>query len=104
MNGEISAELYSRYYLEKPLINCKDKYNKKKNLCLSNQCEDCDALYIGQTGRNCISRFNEYLRSWESMNSNYLFSNPLLEKNRKFNFEENKNFMCHWKTFQSEQP
>lgn len=51
--------------------------------------ENCDGLYIGQTGRYFKSRIIEHFKSRKNTMSDLFFANHILDKDYKFNPEKN---------------
>lgn len=54
---EISPAYFTKQSLGKLVNNWKDKYKTEKVMLIKSW-EDCDALYIGQTGGNCSSHID----------------------------------------------
>lgn len=48
------------------------------------QCKDCNAAYVGQTGRKFSLRFKEHARSWRLNLDNSTFANHLIQNNHSF--------------------
>jgi len=85
IKNKISPAYYNKASLNTLLSNCKDVYKKEERSGVYEiSCQDCDAKYIGQTGRNFQTRINEHFRSWVKHKSDSLFANHLLENNHTF--------------------
>jgi len=85
INDKITPAYYNKTTLDNLLLNCKDVYKKEERSGVYViYCEDCDAKYIGQTGRNFEIRINEHFRSWKNKKSDSLFANHLIEFNHTF--------------------
>ncbi|KAG8233745.1 hypothetical protein J437_LFUL003815 [Ladona fulva] len=58
----------------------------KQGGALSLLCKDCNAIYIGQTGRNIMTWVNEHRKAFENNSSHSHFGNHLLEKQHSSTF------------------
>ena len=76
----------SQTNIAKLLSNAKDKIDTfEKSGVYKLQCDDCDAVYIGQTGRSFQTRVHEHFSHWQNNRlekSN--FSDHLLENKHNF--------------------
>ena len=87
----ISPAFYNNNNLGKILINNKDKIDSHdKNGVYELQCNDCPAIYIGQTGRNFKTRIKEHFNCWKKKKEDSLFANHLLETNHSFELNSYK--------------
>jgi hypothetical protein len=69
--------------LSRILNNGKDKINNKnKSGIYKLKCEECHSVYIGQTGRNFETRYQEHIRNY---NKNSNFGNHLMQTGHKLN-------------------
>ena len=77
---------YTTNNIKKSLFNAKDKVDTfEKSGVYELSCGDCDAIYIGQTGRNFQIRTEEHFRHWQNKNKNKSnFADHLLESNHSF--------------------
>ena len=71
--------------LGKSLINSKEKIDQlSKSGIYKLSCNDCDCIYIGQTGRDFSTRYKEHIRSWKNNRPNDShFAKHLLEHNHR---------------------
>ena len=77
--------------LGRMLINCKDKVDKsRKSGVYQLGCKICDAIYIGQTGRNFKDRMNEHRRAVGQDNCTSAFAKHLYECNHSAEFSDFK--------------
>ncbi|KYN21604.1 hypothetical protein ALC57_06020 [Trachymyrmex cornetzi] len=62
--------------------------NQNKNVVYKIKCRDCDATYVGQTGRKLNTRINEHRNSinWKT-NTQSVITNHRLEVNHEFDWE-----------------
>lgn len=79
----------------KSLFSCsKDKINIwDKSGVYKLNCADCNACYVGQTGRSFKCRIREHIRDWNKQNGNSNFAEHLITNNHKFKAEENVEFL-----------
>lgn len=67
------------------IFNAKDKPESQKLAGVYRlECQDCDAFYIGQTGRPFEKRYEEHLKSYELVNTKSTFANHCINNNHKF--------------------
>ena len=71
------------------LINCKDRVSKdRKSGVYRLNCKDCDACYIGQTGRNFRERIAEHRRAVGKADCNSMFASHLFENAHRCDFSD----------------
>lgn len=76
------------------MYNAKDATDVlKKSGVYKLKCPDCDAVYVGQTGRTFEIRYKEHLRSFRLNKNDSTFSNHILESNHTFPNLENINIL-----------
>lgn len=56
-------------------------YNLQKSDVNKIKCDDCDAVYFGQTGRSFVIRYNDHIRSWKHIKTDSKFVNHLIKSN-----------------------
>lgn len=95
ITNKINKSLYKPTYycqnnLGKYLLNNKDKVDTFDNSGVYQlNCNNCECLYIGQSGRSVKTRVKEHISSWKNAKDNSNFANHLLEQNH--NFDPNVN-------------
>ena len=79
------------------LLNNKDKTNvKNKSGVYRVDCNDCDAVYIGQTGRNLDIRIKEHVKSINNLQHSSGLATHCIVNNHKIN--ENSIKLLHRET------
>lgn len=67
------------------LFNAKDATDPiKKSGVYKLTCSECNSVYIGQTGRNFETRYQEHFRSFRLKHSNSTFANHIIDCNHRF--------------------
>lgn len=67
------------------LYNPKDKIDKfKKTGVYKLSCPDCNAFYVGQTGRSFEIRYKDHCRSFRLQKTDSTFANHSIESNHRF--------------------
>ena len=71
--------------LGKSFVNSKEKIDPlSKSGVYKLTCEDCDSIYIGQTGRDFGTRYKEHIRSWKNNKPDEShFAKHLLDNNHQ---------------------
>ena len=70
--------------LSRELINNKHKLDRmEKSGVYKMFCDECDSVYIGQTGRDFQTRKKEHLHSYKTKKTDSTFANHLLEENHR---------------------
>lgn len=57
------------------------------------KCGDCNATYVGQTGRSFKIRVNEHIKNWKKCNGDSNFAEHLIANDHRFEAEENVEFL-----------
>ena len=57
------------------------------------KCGDCNACYVGQSGRSFKTRIKEHIRDWNTQNGDSNFAEHLITSDHKFKAEENVEFL-----------
>lgn len=82
---ERKAVYYSTKSLGNVLFNIKQKIPRLANSGVYKlQCQDCESVYVGQTGRSFTTRVSEHVRSWRSGKRDSAFARHLLDENHTF--------------------
>lgn len=77
--------------LGKLMINCKDRISKdRKSGVYQLSCNDCEARYIGQTGRNFKTRIDEHRRAIGKNDCTSLFAQHLFDETHSCDFDNFK--------------
>lgn len=86
------AAFYTQNTLKNLLGNNKLRDNNKlsKSGIYQISCNDCNHIYIGQTGRSFYTRFSEHMRSWRLQKTDSNVAKHMLQFNHTFGIENLK--------------
>ena len=73
-----------------PKLKGTDEIRKNKNLVYSIPCNDCDKVYIGETGRMRDTRINEHKSKIRTLSSDSKIVEHILNFKHKFEFSNTK--------------
>jgi hypothetical protein len=83
---------YKNESMLRPLFSgCKDKIDKwSRSGVYKLSCADCEACYVGQTGRSFKVRINEHIRDWKkNKKDDSNFARHLIEESHHFDLDNN---------------
>ena len=96
---ELKSNGFHGAFKTKPILNSLFSWSKDKidiwdkSGVYKLKCDDCNACYVGQTGRSFKSRIKEHIRDWNKQNGESNFAEHLITNNHKFTVKENVEFL-----------
>lgn len=96
-NCNVKVAFYNNNILRNEIVNSKEKRDiLDKQGVYEIKCENCEYIYIGQTGRNFKKRFNEHIASCKNVAVSSALARHLVEENHTSN-------ICNLKVLHVEQ-